>query len=222
MVKKICWRSIWASEQGWRRIYMTERDSCWCQNISQTRIFMHNNFYNLQTTVWKKGTDPASGNSVCENTLSIPEDNDHWFEPIEKKRNSTVLTTKICRRASPWSRWATTAEEHSRCTIHTDSPKTGQQKFGKNASYLTSCNFCSIPMVSSEFIMEAWIYLALYQRLVGVLVWGSFCFNTLVTQVPSEHNLNATAYLSNAEVHPLMTTSYDGPSQQDNASGHKA
>lgn len=91
MVKKICWRSIWASEQGCRRIYMTEQDSCWCQNISQTRIFMHNNFYNLQTTVWKKGTDPASGTSVCENTLSIPEDNDHWFEPIEKNETQQFL-----------------------------------------------------------------------------------------------------------------------------------
>ncbi len=42
----------------------------------------------------------------------------------------------------------------------------------------------------------------------GVMVWGIFYWHTLGPLVPTEHHLNATAYLSifADHVHPFMTT----------------
>ncbi len=56
---------------------------------------------------------------------------------------------------------------------------------------------------------------------------GDFSWHTLGPLVPTEHCLNATAYLSIAadNVHPFMTTVYpssDGYFQKDNAPCHKA
>ncbi len=61
----------------------------------------------------------------------------------------------------------------------------------------------------------------------GVIVWEIFSRHTLVHLVPTEHRLNATAYLSIVadQVHPFMTTVYpssDSYIQQDNAPCHKA
>ncbi len=61
----------------------------------------------------------------------------------------------------------------------------------------------------------------------SVMVWGIFSWHTLGLLVPTEHRLNATAYLSifSDHVHPFMTTVYlssDGYFQQDNAQCHKA
>ncbi len=61
----------------------------------------------------------------------------------------------------------------------------------------------------------------------GVMVWGIFSWHTLGPLVPTEHCLNATAYLSIVadHVHPFMTTVYtssDGYFQKDNAPCHKA
>ncbi len=44
----------------------------------------------------------------------------------------------------------------------------------------------------------------------GVIVWGMFSWHTLGPLVPTEHCLNATAYLSivSDHVHPFMTTVY--------------
>ncbi len=44
----------------------------------------------------------------------------------------------------------------------------------------------------------------------GVMVWGIFSWHTLGPLVPTEHRLNATAYLSivSDQVHPFMTTVY--------------
>ncbi len=58
-----------------------------------------------------------------------------------------------------------------------------------------------------------------------VMVWGIFSWHTLGPLVPTEHRLNATAYLSIVadHVHPFMTTvcpSSDGYLQQDNAQCH--
>ncbi len=61
----------------------------------------------------------------------------------------------------------------------------------------------------------------------GVMVWGIFSWRTLGPLVPTEHCLNATAYLSivGDHVHPFMTTVYPSSDvyfQQDNAPCHKA
>ncbi len=44
----------------------------------------------------------------------------------------------------------------------------------------------------------------------GVMVWGIFSWHTLGPLVPTEHRLNATAYLNIVadHVHPFMTTVY--------------
>ncbi len=44
----------------------------------------------------------------------------------------------------------------------------------------------------------------------GVMVWGIFSWHTLGPLVPTEHCLNATAYLSIVayHVHPFITTVY--------------
>jgi len=44
----------------------------------------------------------------------------------------------------------------------------------------------------------------------GVMVWGIFAWHTLGPLVPTEHRLNATAYLSIVadHVHPFRTTVY--------------
>ncbi len=77
--------------------------------------------------------------------------------------------------------------------------------------------------------MKAWIHPALSQRFRlwwCVMVWGIFSWHTLGPLVPTEHRLNATAYLSIVadHVHLFMTTVYpssDGYLQQDNAPCHK-
>ena len=61
----------------------------------------------------------------------------------------------------------------------------------------------------------------------GVMVLGMFSWHNLGLLVPTEHCLNAAAYLSIAADHvrPFMTTVYpssDGYFQQDNAPWHKA
>ncbi len=61
----------------------------------------------------------------------------------------------------------------------------------------------------------------------GVMVWGIFSWRTLGPLVPTEHRLNATAYLSIVadHVHPFMTTVYPSSDvyfQQYTAPCHKA
>ncbi len=70
-------------------------------------------------------------------------------------------------------------------------------------------------MVGSEFgakNMKAWIRPASKVQVGGggVMVWGIFSWHTLGPLVPTEHRLNATAYLSVVadHVHPFMTTVY--------------
>ncbi len=80
---------------------------------------------------------------------------------------------------------------------------------------LMSLNFCcNIQMVGSEIgekNMKAWIHPdSTIQAGGGVMVWRIFSWHTLGPLVPTEHRLNAPAYLSivTDHVHPFMTTVY--------------
>ncbi len=79
-----------------------------------------------------------------------------------------------------------------------------------------SLNFCcNIQMVGSEIgekNMKAWIHPDSTIQAAGgsVMVWRIFYWHTLGPLVPTEHRLNATAYLSIVadHVNPFMTTVY--------------
>ncbi len=153
---------------------------------------------------------------------------------VRDDRKATVTQITTCynqvmqntiserKHIEPWSRWSTTAEDHTGCrscqlrTGHRGYnshrlTKIGQQKIGKMLPGLMSLDFCfDIKMVVSVFGVKNWKHGSILPCLNGSSWW--WCNGVgdifLAHLVPIEHCLNATAYLSIVadHVHPFMTT----------------
>ncbi len=131
----------------------------------------------------------------------------------------SLVTTKVCRipslnaqRIKPWSRWATAAEDHTRC--RSCQLRTGNA--GYNSHRLTKIGTIRrLENVAwsdkSQFLLDPSCLVSTVQAgCGGEMVWGIYSWHTLDPLVPIEHHLNATAYLSivSDHVHPFMTTVY--------------
>ncbi len=197
----------------------------------------------------KKRKYPVSGSCVDENALLMSEENGQTVRD-DRKATVTQITTRYNQGIQNTISEHTTRRILKQMGYSSRKPHRVPLLSAKNRKRrlqfaqarqnwtiedwkmlpgLMSLDFCcDIQMIESEFGVKnkkAWIILPCLNS-SGWWWWfnGWGIFSSLV---PTEHRLNATAYLSIIadHVHPFMTTVYtssDGYFQQDNAPCHKA